>query len=182
MVAKLIKARYLKTYIREIDHKVESGQAEDRVTIVVAAPSKSRSIINNILGGPSDDQCWSKRQQKKLLRAATVKARKNGIHTEGRHEETKLIDDPISFSPINPNRVIVPHYDALVLTFCINGFDMHRLLIDPSSAVDLVKLSAFKQMKLSLGAMNSIGRVLSGFNGATIVTLGDVAFLVKAGQ
>ena len=36
-------------------------------------------------------------------------------------------------------------------------------------------------MMLSLGVVNSTGRILSGFNGATIVTLGDVALFVKAG-
>ena len=37
-------------------------------------------------------------------------------------------------------------------------------------------------MKLSLGVVNSTGRILSGFNGATTVTLGDVALPVKAGS
>ena len=36
-------------------------------------------------------------------------------------------------------------------------------------------------MKLSLGMLNSVGRILSGFNGATIITLGDVTLPVKAG-
>ena len=35
-------------------------------------------------------------------------------------------------------------------------------------------------MKLSLGVVNSAGRIISGFNGATIVTLGDVALPIKA--
>ena len=37
MVEKLIKVRHLNRCIREIDHGVESGQPEDRVTTVVAA-------------------------------------------------------------------------------------------------------------------------------------------------
>ena len=74
----------------------------------------------------------------------------------------------------------MPHNDALVLILCINGFDVHRVLVDPSSAVDLLQLPTFKQMKLSLGVVNSVGRILYGFNGATIVTPGDVALLVKA--
>ena len=76
----------------------------------------------------------------------------------------------------------MPHYDALVLTLCINSFDVHKVLVDPDSAVDLLQLPAFKQMKLSLGMMNSTERILSGFNGATTVTLGDVALLVKVGS
>ena len=35
-------------------------------------------------------------------------------------------------------------------------------------------------MKLSLGMVNSVGQILSGFNGATTITLGDVTLLVKA--
>ena len=58
---------------------------------------------------------------------------------------------------------------------------MHRILVDPGSAESLLQLPAFKQMKLSLGMVNSIGKILSGFNGATTVTLGDVALDVKAG-
>ena len=78
------------------------------------------------------------------MRVATVKAKLNAIHAEGIHEETKPIDGPISFSPVNPNRIIVPHYDALELTLCINGFDVHKVLVYPSSVVDLLQLPAFK--------------------------------------
>ena len=113
------------------------------------------------------------------MRATTVKAQINAIHMEGKHEETKQIDSPISFTPVNPNKVIMPHYDALVLTLCINGFDVHMVLIDPGSTTDLFQLLAFKQMKLSLGVVNLVGRIPSGFNGATIVTLGDVTFPLK---
>ena len=139
MVEKLIKAGHLSRYIREIDHGVESRQAVDRVTTAEAASSESRLTINYILGGPSNDQYQSKRQ---LLRAATVKARMNAIYAEGRHDETKPIDDPIFFPHVNPNRVIVPHYDALVLTLCINGFDVLRVLINPVSEADLLQLPA----------------------------------------
>ena len=75
----------------------------------------------------------------------------------------------------------MPHYDALVLTLCINSFDVHRELIDPGNAANLLQLLAFKQMKLSLGVVNLAGRILSSFNGATIVTLGDVALPIKDG-
>ena len=57
---------------------------------------------------------------------------------------------------------------------------MRRVLIDPGSTADLLQLSAFKQMNLSLGMVNSAGQIHSGFNGATTVTLGDVALPLKA--
>ena len=73
----------------------------------------------------------------------TVKARVHAIHTESNQGEVEPIDDPISFPSVNPNRVIVPHYDALVITLCINGFDVHRVLVDPGNATDLLQLPAF---------------------------------------
>ena len=91
------------------------------------------------------------------MRVATVKARVNAIHTEDRHEETKPIDGPISFPLINPNRIIVPYYDSLVLTLCINRFDVHKVLVDPGSALDLLQIPAFKKMRLSLGMLNTTG-------------------------
>ena len=86
-----------------------------------------------------------------------VKTQINAIHAEGRHEEIKPIDSLISFPPISPNKVIVPYYDAPVLTFYINSFDVHKVLIDPSSAVDLLQLPAFKHIKLFLKVVNSVG-------------------------
>ena len=109
-----------------------------------------------------------------------IKARVNAVHTSGSREETKPIDDPISFPPINPNRVIVPHYDALVLTLYINDFDVHRVLVDLSSAADLLQLPAFNQMKLSPLMLNSVERILSCFNCVTTTTLGDITLPVQA--
>ena len=105
----------------------------------------------------------------------------NAVHTESSQGEVGLIDGPISFPPVNLNRVIVPHYDALVLTLCINGFDVHRVLVDLGSATDLLQLLAFTQVKVSSNMLNSAGRILSGFNGATTTTLGDVTLPVKVG-
>ena len=87
------------------------------------------------------------------------------------------VDGPISFPPINPTRVITPHHDALVLTICIDCFDVHRVLIDPGSAADLLHLSVFTADRLC-----SVGRVLSGFNGATTLSIGDIVFSFKAGS
>ena len=86
-----------------------------------------------------------------------VKAPVNIVHAGGSREETKPIDGPICFPSVNPNRVIVPHYDALVLTLYINGFDVHSVLVEPGSTTDLLQLPAFNQMKLSLQMLNSAG-------------------------
>ena len=161
--------------------ETESGPPLDRITAGAITPSESKSAINYMLGGSFDDYYQSKHQQKKLLKAAIVKAWVNAIHTGGSREETRPIDGPISFLLVNPNRVIVLLYDALVLTLCISDFDVHKVLVDPGSATDLLQLPAFNKMKLSSGMLNSAERILYGFNGTTTMTLGDVTLVIQAG-
>ena len=113
-----------------------------------------------------------------MLRAASVRARINTISTLESGATIQPVDDPISFPPINPTSVITPHYDVLVLTLCINNFDVHRVLVDPSSAADLLHLPAFLQMKVSLDRLSS---ALSRFNRATTLMVGDIILSIKAG-
>ena len=116
-----------------------------------------------------------------MLRAASVRARINSISTPESGATIQPVDGPISFPPINPTRVITPHYDTLVLTLCINNFDVHRVLVDPGSAADLLHFPAFQQMKVPHDHLSSTGRILSRFNGATTLTMGDIVLSVKAG-
>ena len=58
---------------------------------------------------------------------------------------------------------------------------MHRVLVDQGSAAKLLQLPAFMQMKVPLSHLSSAGRVLSGFNGSTMLTVGDIALSVKVG-
>ena len=151
LIEKLIEVGNLRRYLRDVEQGVELGQPTGRITASPIVQSEPGPIINYILGCPTDDRYQSNCQHKKLVKAATVKARVNVIHTES-DQETEPIDGPISFTPINPNRVIVPHYNALVLTLCINSFDVHSVLVDPGGVADLLQLLAFTQMKLLIRA------------------------------
>ena len=93
----------------------------------------------------------------------------------------QLIDGLVSFPPIDPTLIITPYYDALVLTLGINNFDVHRVLVDPGNEAELLHLPALMQMKVPLSHLSSAGRVLSGFNGSTTLTVGDIALSIKAG-
>ena len=116
-----------------------------------------------------------------MLRATLVRARVNTVNAQENITAVQPVDGPISFPPINPTQVITPHYDALVLTIGINSFDVHRVLVDLDSATDLLHLPAFKKMRVLLDHLSSTSRILSGFNGATTLTVGDIAFPVRAG-
>ena len=167
--------------MREPTRGVAAAPTADRVIVYNEHASGPCPAIKFILGGPVDSQYHSKKQRRKMLRAASVRARVNTVSARENITTVQLVDGPISFPPINPTRVITPHYNALVLTVYISSFDVHRVLVDSGSAADLLHLLAFKQMRVLLDHLSSTGRVLSGFNGATTWTIGDIAFSVEAG-
>ena len=143
LVEKLIQAGHLRRYIQELTREIETAPAFDRAIVGAEHPSEPWPTINFILGGLTNDQYQSKRRRRKMLRATSIRARINTISTPKSGATIQLVDDPISFPTINPTRVITPHYDALVLTLCINNFDVHRVLVDPGSTANLLHFPAF---------------------------------------
>ena len=167
-------------YIREMVRVAKATLTIERITAGTELLLEPRPTINYILGGPADNQYQSKSQKKRLLSAATVRARINTIQAPDSSRTVQSIYDPISFPLINPSGVITPHHDALVLTLCINDFDVYKVLVNLGSVADMLQLLAFRHMNISLDRLSSAGRILSGFNGATIVTMGDITLPVKA--
>ena len=182
MIERLIRAGHLRRFIREPTHTAETAPPSNKVVVTAEHSLKPRPTINFILGGPVDDQYQSKRQRQKMLRAASIRVRINTINTPESNTVLQLINGLVSFPPIDPTRIITPHYDALVLTLCINNFDVQRVLVDPGSAAELLHLPALMRMKVPLNQLSSAGRVLFGFNGSTTLTVGDIALSVKAGS
>ena len=181
MIRRLIQARHLRRFIREPTRTAEIAPASNRVVVAAEHSLGPRPTINFILGGPVDDQYQSKRQRRKMLLAASIRARINTINIPECSTALQPIDGLVSFPPIDLTRIITPNYDALVLTLCINNFDVHRVLVDPGNAAKLFHLPALTQMKVPLSHLNSVGRVLSGFNGSTTLTVSDITLSVKAG-
>ena len=181
MVEKMVQAGHLRRYLREPTRGATVAPTTNRVIAKIEPASEPQSTINFILGGSADNQYQSKKQRRRMLREASVRAKINTISNWGYVPTILSVDGPISFPPINPTRVITPHYDALVLTVCINSFDVHMVLVDPGNTADLLYLPAFNQMKIQTHHLHSASRVLSGFNGATTLLVGDITFFVKAG-
>ena len=177
----LFGSKHLRRYLWEPTHGATTAPTSDRVVADTEHASGPRPTINFILGGPADSQYQSKKHRRKMLWAASVRAKVNTVSNWGDITAVLSVDGPISFPPINPTQVISPHYDALILTVCINSFDVHRVLINSGSAADLLYLPDFKHMRVPIDHLCSTGRVLSGFNGATTLSVGDITFSVKAG-
>ena len=181
LIEKLIRAGHLRRYLREPTRGATTAPAANRVVADIEHASGPRLTINFIMGGPADNQYQSKKQRRRMLWVTLVRARVNTVSNRGDITAVLPVDGPISFLPINPTRVITPHYDALILTVCINSFDVHRVLVDPGSAADLLHLPALNKMGVLMDHLYSAGRVLSSFNGATTMSVGDITFSVKAG-
>ena len=95
------------------------------------------------------------------------------------HRGTCPIDGVITFPPLDPNRVLQPHEDALILNLGINDFDVRWILVDPSNSTDLLQMSAFKQMGFPSSTLENPGWILSGFNGASTISLEDVVLPIQ---
>lgn len=85
------------------------------------------------------------------------------------------------FSSRDSNWVILSHEDALVLTLGVGGFDIPRILVDPSNSTNLLQISTYRQMGYSTSALENLGCVLSIFNKATTISLGNVVLPIQAG-
>ena len=73
------------------------------------------------------------------------------------------IDETITFSLIDVNRVLQLHEDTLILTLGVGGFDMRRILVDLGNSVDLLQMSAYKQIGHSPYALKNPGHLLFEF-------------------
>ena len=69
---------------------------------------------------------------------AIARAWVNTIYIPDSSRAIQSTDGPLSFPLVNLSRVITLHHDALVLTLCINDFDVHIVLVVPGSAADLL--------------------------------------------
>ena len=57
---------------------------------------------------------------------------------------------------------------------------MRRILVDPGSSADLVQALVVSHMGHSLTNLENPGRILSGFNGSSTTSLGDIVLPVQA--
>ena len=179
LVERLIKAGHLKQYLRsDTEGRITSQHHNPGVPNAPAAP---KAVINYINGGPPDEEYDSRRKRQKLLRAASIRERINSIRPGLTRGGPRPIDETIMFPPVDPTRTLQPHRDALILSLEIGDFDVRRILVDPGSLADLVQASVVAHMGHSLAGLENPRRILSGFNGSSTTSLGDIILSVQAG-
>ncbi|WKA08968.1 hypothetical protein VitviT2T_026648 [Vitis vinifera] len=179
LVERLIKAGHLKQYLRSGNGRRDTPQHHNPGNL--RAPAAPKAVINYITGGPSDEEYDSRRKRQKLLRAASMRERIISIRPGLTGGGPRPIDGTIIFPPVDPTRTLQPHRDALILSLEIGDFDVRRILIDPGSSADLVQASVVGHMGHTLTSLENPGRILSGFNGSSTTSLGDIVLPVQAG-
>ena len=179
LVERLIKAGHLKQYLRSDARGGDASRNHNSGT--PRAPAAPKAVINYITEGPSDEEYDSKRKRRKLLRAASVREHVNSIRPGITGGGPRPIDGTIIFPPVDPTRILQPHRDALIMSLEIGDFDVRRILVDLGSSVDLVQASVISHMGHSLTGLENPGQILSGFNGSSTTSLGDIVLPVQAG-
>lgn len=62
----------------------------------------------------------------------------------------------------------------------VRDFDLQRILVDPGNSIDLLQMSTYRKMGYSPSALENPSRILTKFNEASTVSLGDVIIPVQA--
>ena len=73
-----------------------------------------------------------------LLRTASVREWINFVQRTFAKGSVCPINGIITFPPINVNRVLQPHEDALILRLGVGKFDVRRILVDLDNSIDLL--------------------------------------------
>ncbi|XP_034697196.1 uncharacterized protein LOC117923049 [Vitis riparia] len=173
LLERLIKVGHLRQYLRSDAGGRDASRNHNSGT--------PKAVINYINGGPSDEEHDSKRKRQKLLQEAMVRERVNSILLGITGGGPRPIDGTIIFPPIDPTRILRPHRDALILSLGMDKFDVGCNLIDSGSSADLVQASVISHMEHNLVGLENLGRILSGFNGASTISLGDIVLPIQAG-
>ena len=88
----------------------------------------------------------------------------------------------IGFSEEDVRHLHHPHDDALVVNIRIEDYNMHRVLIDDGSSVDILYYPAFQQMGISRERLVPTNAPLVGFGGTRVLSLGAVTLSVMVGD
>ena len=87
----------------------------------------------------------------------------------------------LSFSDADKQGTIQPHYDALVVTFRICGYDVKRVMVDQGSVAEIMYLDLYKGLGLKPEDLMVYSSPLVSFEGKMVVPKGQIRLLVQAG-
>ena len=87
----------------------------------------------------------------------------------------------LSFSNADKLGTIQPHDDALVVTLRIGGYNVKRVMIDQSSAAEIMYPNLYKGLGLKLENLTTYNSPLVSFEGKMVVHKGQIRLPVQIG-
>ena len=88
----------------------------------------------------------------------------------------------IGFLEEDARRLHHPHDDALVVSIQIEDYNMHRVLVDNGSLVDILYYPTFQQMGIGRERLIPTNAPLVGFGGTRVLPLGAITLSVVVGD
>ena len=88
----------------------------------------------------------------------------------------------MGFSDEDKIGTIQPHDDALVITLRIRGYDMKRVMVDQSSATEIIYPNLYKGLSLKAEDLTPYSSPLVSFEGKIIIPKGQIRLPVQTGS
>ena len=108
------------------------------------------------------------------------------LPTEDFNSELKRVKveirSALSFSDEDKMGTIQPHDDAFVVTLRIGGYDMKRVMVDPSSGAEIMYPDLYKGLNLRSEDLTAHDLPLVSFNGKFFIPKGQIRLPVQAGS
>ncbi|KAK0606022.1 hypothetical protein LWI29_033256 [Acer saccharum] len=143
--------------------------------------AEDEGAINTIFGGLATGK--SNRERTQEIREA-MEARRD-VDVNSIEPDPKRIKegwDPIIFTEADSHGVDVRPNDALVIGAWIGYREVHRILIDNGSSIDILSAEVYDQLRLDRKDLQPFPTPLRGFGGVEVRSLGTVKLPVKIGK
>ena len=90
--------------------------------------------------------------------------------------------EDITFGEKDAHHVRHPHCDALVIKTMIANNNVHRILVDNKSSVDILYFQAFERMGLKVSDLKPSPNPVYSFTGDLVVPLGVISLTMTLGE
>jgi hypothetical protein len=154
----------------ELTSTVATMASQNNQTV---APLATKLVLPITRGSCSEPA--NKKQKKEAQR------RVQHVGVQGPFIKSKWSHIQITFSQEDLQLKDYPHNDAMVISCVIKGFLVHNVLVDTSSATDIIFAKAFRQMQEPEDKIHEVTHPLYGFRGRQIVALGKITMPVTFG-
>ncbi|GKV03855.1 hypothetical protein SLEP1_g16097 [Rubroshorea leprosula] len=182
MLNEYVQRTYQPTFVKEQDLQSQGTRnANNRQGVGYQQappplPPPAR-IIHMITGGLKAGRLSSK-QRKLYVR----KVKHQNMAQKRKFDDAKWKNQPITFTPVDFNGVILPHNDPLVTYVMINNCEVQRVLVDTGSAPNIMYYHCFESLGLDPALLQRYDGLIYGFNKQLVQVEGILTLNIAFGS